>query len=352
MTRATLQPMKSRELAEEALPVLCYVCEATNTLHAEYCRRCSAPMALAHQAPAGALPGTMYSGSGSAARPKMVAVLGPSGSGKTVYLGMLMDMLSRQPQRLHIVARGAFSVGLQQTTVSALAHCEFPSKTGTEPECWNWVHCEIHREKAASKPLSFSERLARLALRKPRIAPSQDRPCVELVMPDMAGEAILEEVQHPQTFSAIRSLLRNSAAALLLIDAAELIRGHRDPDFAATKILSCLKEFELAGGASRRAPCTDGRRRPVALVFTKTDQAEGCRENPERFARTYAVSTWQHCQQGFRDYAFFAASVVGCCTWREVRGEARRRIPLRVEPHGIIEPFAWLVEKLHPTGRR
>ena len=81
----------------------------------------------------------------------MVAVLGPSGSGKTVYLGMLMDMLSRQPQRLEIVARGASSIGLQQTTVSALARCEFPAKTGREPECWNWMHCEIHRHETAAE---------------------------------------------------------------------------------------------------------------------------------------------------------------------------------------------------------
>ncbi|MGA2259034.1 MAG: hypothetical protein ABSG53_30555, partial [Thermoguttaceae bacterium] len=145
MTRGALQPMKSSEIAGSALPVLCYVCEAANTRDAEYCFRCSAPMALAHQA------------LGQTVRPKMVAVLGPSGSGKTVYLGMLLDMLSRQPQRLQILARGAFSIGLQQTTVSALARCEFPAKTGTEPECWNWMHCEIHRDgvPAGSEPPSF-----------------------------------------------------------------------------------------------------------------------------------------------------------------------------------------------------
>ena len=149
---------------------------------------------------------------------------------------------------------------------------------------------------------------------------------MELVMPDMAGEAILEEVEHPQTFFVIRSLLRNSAAALLLIDAWELARGQRGPDFAAMKILSCLKELELEGGAGRIS------RRPVALVFTKVDQAAGCRKNPDEFARTYAGGTWQRCRQDFRDYAFFAASVVGCCTWMEVRGEGLRQIPLRVEP--------------------
>lgn len=164
-------------------------------------------------------------------------------------------------------------------------------------------------------------------------------------MPDMAGEAIVEEVEHPQTFHIVRSLLRKSAALLLLLDAAELARGERGPDFAAMKILSCLKELEIHGRAGRTS------RRPVALVFTKVDQVEGCRENPEEFARTYAVGTWQRCRQEFRDHAFFSASVAGCCTWLVVRGEGRRRAALRVEPHGIIEPFEWVLEKLHPAGR-
>lgn len=334
MTRGALQPMRSLEMAEPALPVLCYVCEAANTCDAEYCCRCSAPMALAHQALSQTL------------RPKMVAVLGPSGAGKTVYLGMLLDMLSRQPQRLQIIARGAFSIGLQQATVSALSRCEFPAKTGTEPECWNWMHCEIHRDDDASPPPSLVERLTGRTSQKRQSAARNNGLHVELVMPDMAGEAIVEEVEHPQTFHVVRSLLRNSAALLLLIDAAELGRGERGPDFAAMKILSCLKELEIRGWGGRAS------RRPVALVFTKVDQVEGCRENPEEFARTYAVGTWQRCQQDFRDFAFFAASVVGCCTWLVVRGEGRRRAALRVEPHGIIEPFEWILEKLHPAGRR
>jgi hypothetical protein len=333
MTRGALQPMKSDDLAQSASPVACYVCQAANTREAEYCRRCSAPLALAHQA------------LGQRQRPQMVAILGPSGSGKTVYLGMLMDMLSRETHRLQIVARGAFSIGLQQATVSALARCEFPAKTGSEPECWNWMHCEIHHNIAAELPPS-REGHARPGSRKRGGAASGPDPSVELVMPDMAGEAILEEVEHPQTFHVVRELLRNSAAALVLIDASELARGQRGPDFAAMKVLSCLRELELRGGEGRIV------RRPLALVFTKVDQAEVCRRNPEEFARVHATGTWQYCRQEFVDYAFFAASVVGCCTWLETRGAGRRRMPLRVEPHGIVEPFEWILEKLYPAGRR
>ena len=194
MTRGMLQPMKSSELTQTAVPVSCFVCEAANTRNAEYCRRCSAPMALAYQP------------LGQTERPKMVAVLGPGGSGKTVYLGMLMDMLSREPQRLEIVARGASSIGLQQTTVSALSRCRFPAKTGREPESWNWMHCEIHRPAtAASEPPTFAERLVRAAPQIRRAAATKKDPGLELVIPDMAGDAILDEVEHPQTYPVVRA---------------------------------------------------------------------------------------------------------------------------------------------------
>ena len=110
------------------------------------------------------------------------------------------------------------------------------------------------------------------------------------------------------------------------------------------KILSCLKEVELEGGAGRVS------RRPVALVFTKVDQVQGCR-GIRRSLRAYMpLGPGRHCRQDFRDYAFFAASVVGCCTWREMLGEGLRRIPLRAEPHGIVEPFQWLLDKVIPRG--
>ena len=38
----------------------------------------------------------------------MMAVLGTSGVGKTVYLGMLLDMLSRRPERMQILREGRF----------------------------------------------------------------------------------------------------------------------------------------------------------------------------------------------------------------------------------------------------
>ena len=74
---------------------------------------------------------------------EFVFLTGSSGAGKTVYLGMLLDLLSRQPERIQAMARGAFSITLQQATMAALMRCEFPEKTATEPDRWNWVHCQV-----------------------------------------------------------------------------------------------------------------------------------------------------------------------------------------------------------------
>jgi hypothetical protein len=328
MIRGSLQPMKSAELVEAASPIGCCLCEATNTRDAEYCRRCGAPMALAHQA------------MGQTTRPRTIAILGPGGAGKTTYLGMLMDMLSQQLKGWQIIARGAFSIRLQQTAVSALARCRFPARTGSEPDCWNWMHCEIHRDEMPPQASpSFLERLAGYTLG--RLHPSRKRNrCVELIVPDVAGDVILGEVEHPQTNLLVRGLLRNSAAAMLFIDAGELGRGQRDADFAAMKILVCLKEIEIERGLDRMS------RKPVAIVFTKVDQAPDCRENPEEYARDHAPGVWQHIRQDFRECRFFAASVAGCCTCAKRRDGQRFQVPLRVEPRGIIEPLEWLMEGL------
>jgi hypothetical protein len=244
--------------------------------------------------------------------PCMIAVVGASGVGKTVYLGFLMDMLSRQTDRMHALARGPFSINLQQTTLAAFAKCQFPNKTANEPDVWNWVYCQVHRDPQS--------------------------PAIGVIMPDMAGEAVLEEIDHRNTYRVIRELLKKSGAAMILIDAIPLRDGNRDQDFFAMKILSYLSEIEANGNPGWAD-------RPVALVFTKVDQVESCRDDPTAFAKAHASGVWQHCQQKFNNHRFFAASVVGACAWQESVTQGRRRVPLRVEPHGIIEPFQWLIEQ-------
>jgi len=301
MSKSVIQPLESYRLAQYAVPVQCYLCEAENTFDAELCTHCQAPMALAHQAKS------------QKVLPQLIGTLGASGAGKTVYLGMLMDMLSRLPSRLRVMARGAFSITLQQTTTAYLSRCRFPEKTASEPDRWNWVHCQVRRPKPAQS--------------------------VELIMPDMAGEAILEEVDHPHSYRVVRSFLKKCAGVMILVDAVELRGGHHDHDYFAMKLLSYLAELD-------DDPRTGWATRPVAVLFSKADQCDECEDDPAAFARSHASGLWQQCQERFPHHRFFATSVAGTCVWHERRFDGRVNVPLRIEPRGVVEPFEWLLGRV------
>jgi hypothetical protein len=224
---------------------------------------------------------------------------------------MLMDMLARQPQRLQMLARGAFSINLQQTTAAALARGEFPEKTPTEPDRWNWVHCQIR-------------------------SPQHKKP-VDLIMPDMAGEALLEEVDHPQSYQVIRALLSRSSGVLIMLDASQFRQGTLDQDYYAMKLLNYLNELD-------DHPKQGWAHRPIALVFSKADECEECLHDPAGYAQAHASGLWRQAQERFTNIKFFAAGVAGACAYRQTRN-GRVRVPLRTEPHGVVEPFEWLVHQ-------
>jgi Double-GTPase 2 len=301
MNRGVALELDSMRLAHYGNQIPCLICDEGNTLDAESCRNCYAPMILAHQAQS------------KNTKPVMFAALGPSGVGKTVYLGMLLDMLSRQPKHLQLSARGGFSVTLQHSTLAALAKSEFPSKTPNEPDRWNWVHCQLRSPK--------------------------HRQPVEMVLPDMAGEALFEEVDHPRSYRVIHALLSRCDGVMILIDGTKLQSGSIDEDYFTMKLLSHLTELG-------NDPKASWAMRPVALIFSKADQCDTCFEDPAAYAQRHAPGLSRICQQRFHRHRFFAAGVAGACAMRPVRGAGHQTVPLRVEPRGIIEPFEWLVENL------
>lgn len=301
MTRSSSVDLDSYRLAQYALQVPCYICEQPNMFDAELCRHCFAPMALAQQA------------KNLKTEPNLIATIGASGVGKTVYLGVLMDMLTRQSDMLQVLARGAFSINLQQTTTAALQRGEFPDKTPNEPDRWNWVHCQI-RSKRHTRP-------------------------VELVMPDMAGEALLEEVDHPRTFQVVRSFLLKCSGAMVLIDGAKLYGGTVEQDYFTMKLLSYLIELV-------EDPKHNWSKRPVAIVFSKADQCDEAFDDPNEYARRHATGLWRFCEERFKNHKFFAACVAGACGFRDTAYEGRQTIPLRIEPRGLVEPFCWLIDQM------
>jgi hypothetical protein len=256
-------------------------------------------MALAHQA------------NSQKIHPKMIAAIGPSGAGKTVFLGMLTDMLSRQDEEMQLLARGAFSIKLQQHTMSALARCEFPNKTPNEPDRWHWVHCQLLRHK--------------------------QRP-TELIMPDLAGEALLEEVDHPNSYPVIRAFLQKCAGLLVLVDAPRVESGEKDEDFHTMKLISYLCELQVDKK-------TGWQTRPVALVFTKADQCEHCFDDPQAFARRHTPGLVQQCRERLKKHEYFAVGVAGACGFRN-EPHGRVHVPLRIEPRGVVAPFRWLLDQL------
>ena len=291
--------MDSFRMAGYAVSSPCYICGGGNNFDSEMCRHCQAPMALAHQANTQKI------------HPRMVAAIGPSGAGKTVYLGMLTDMLSRQMDDLQMLARGAFSIRLQQHTMASLTHCEFPQKTPNEPDRWHWVHCQVLRKRG--KP-------------------------AELIMPDLAGEALLEEVDHPNTYPVIQSFLSKCSGLLLLIDAPSAESGESDEDFHTMKLVTYLSELsdDKKHGWQNR---------PVALVYTKADQCENCFQDPAAFARRHTPGLYQQCRERLRRLKHFAVGVAGGVGFRN-EPHGRVHVPLRIEPRGVIEPFKWLLEEI------
>jgi hypothetical protein len=298
-------PLETYLLAEHAAPIACLVCGHENCVSAARCRNCSAPMSLAHN--------TISSKS----RPQLIAVIGASGAGKTTYLGLLMDMLTRHVGLLRSTARGPMSISLQQATTTALATGWFPEKTVTTPEHWHWVHCQFNCRRR----------------RRP----------LELIVPDVSGEALVVETERANRYPALRSLLAKAAGVMVLADAEQLQSGDHSQDFVALKLLSLIGE--LRDEHSHKWLSRGAERRPLALVLTKADKCDGLHDNPREFAEGHAAALWNDCRDRFPRHEVFACSIAGATAMRESYGR-RQPVPLRIEPRGIIEPFGWLMAEL------
>lgn len=285
-----------------ATSVPCLICEARNSLDAVTCETCFAPMALIQEAVA------------QDRDPCIVTVIGDSNVGKTVYLGMLLDMLSKRADDFDAVPKGAYSVNLQHTVITYLSSRQFPPKTAMEVDQWLWAYYQVSRRKQGNR-------------------------IYDLVMPDMAGEAVAAEVSSPKTFKVIRSLLEKSSGAILLVDAALAGVGSPQPDFFALKLMSYLDGVL----ATKR---DDRLKTPVAIVLSKADYCPECFDNPRAFAQTNLNRLWNLCENRFENFEFFATSVVGSLGYGADEYENVIPYPLHVAPRGILEPFEWVLARL------
>jgi len=280
----------------------CLICEQQNQADALVCGTCGAPMALIQEALS------------QERDPCIVTVIGDSNVGKTVYLGMLLDMLSKRAEDFEAIPKGAYSVNLQHNVISYLAARQFPPKTAMEVDDWHWAYYQVSRHK-----------------RNARI--------YDLVMPDMAGEAIAAEVASPNTFAVIRSLLEKSAGAILLVDAALAGAGSPQPDFFALKLMSYLDGVLVSRREERLST-------PIGVVLSKADYCPESFDDPRGFARTNLNRLWNMCESRFESFDFFATSVVGALGYGTDESENVIPYPLHIAPRGILEPFEWVLSKL------
>lgn len=282
---------------------VCAICDAENMASAVLCKKCAAPMALTQATRAALRP------------PKLVTVLGDSNVGKTVYLGFLLDMLSQRAKGFEAVPRGPHSVNLQQIVISYMAWRMFPPKTPVESDQWNWAYYEVCQHGGRDK-------------------------WIDLVTPDVAGEAVAAEVASPTTFAIIQKLLSKSAGILLLMDAALAANGSAQPDFFALKMLSYIDA--LSGRKNRKKIDI-----PVAIVLTKCDYVPEAFEDPRRFAQANLNRLWNLCESRLERYEYFASSVVGSVGYA-VAQDAQQvvSIPLHTALRGVLEPFEWIVNQL------
>ncbi len=203
------------------------------------------------------------------------------------------------------------TIGSHQRIIDALLRCQFPQSTPCDPSQWDWVFLHVHQENNVR---------------------------CDVVIPDIPGGVLADEIDRPTTFPTIRAYLQQCDAILLLLDAPRVSQGDRGEDFQMTKALAYLHELHHSPG--RDSECKDAV--PVAIVLTKVDECESAQEDPTKFLRTRAPGVWQQCQEQFRRHMIFACQVAGSTAYELVDGQARRHFPLRIEPIGVLEPFDWI----------
>lgn len=286
--------------------IQCVICDRHNSEFDNLCSRCMAPAELTRSVQRRGAPA------------RFMAVLGESAAGKTVYLGMLLDILSKGYKNLRGFPNGTFSVTVQQQTMTALQDRLFPEKTASEADQWRWVHCEVTTEERRNEFL-------------------------DIITPDFAGEAIALEVETPGTYPTIRAVVRKACSLLVLVDSQRARDAGRDEDYFGLKLatyIANLNSEENEGRGQKKVPM------PIAILFTKSDTCPEAEEDPARFAASNLPGLANFCERNFANHCFFATGVAGGTATVTSDHGFRLRIPLHVEPHGVIEPLEWIMRHL------
>ncbi len=282
----------------------CVCCSAHFDGFEEFCSKCQTPVSLSKSVAA--------QGGGHS----FISVLGASNAGKTVYLGLLLDILSKGPEDFRGAAASPFSVDLQEYVVTELEKRSFPEKTPSEADAWQWLHCK----------LSMTDK------KHTRTA--------DLISPDFAGEAIATEISRPGLYPAVAHVVTRSSGLMILCDSVRVRDQGAGEDLFAMKLATYIAEHhELYGdnfGKRGKGPA-------LAVVFTKCDECPEAVDNPSAFASNNTPRLFDFCRQTFRRLEFFAAGVAGSTgVLADDRGW-QMRVPFHIQPYGVLEPLRWIV---------
>lgn len=282
---------------------LCLICDHENGANVAICSQCGAPMSLIEDAQA------------QKRDPGIITLLGEANVGKTVYLGFLLDLLSKRAGGFEAMPKGAHSVNLQQSVIGTMNARRFPPKTPLEVENWKWAYYQVrHRDEGSDD-------------------------WFDVLLPDMAGEALSQEIETPRTYSVVTSLLAKSVGVMLLIDASVAASGSPHPDYFAYKLISYVDQ-KFATGRDGRAE------NPIAVILCKADTCPECFDNPRAFAETNLVRMWNLCDSRYENVEFFAASVVGSLGYAHDEDGNVVEVPMHAAPRGVLEPFEWIADRI------
>lgn len=245
-----------------------------------------------------------------------ISVLGASNAGKTVYLGLLLDILSKGGEDFRGTAASSFSVDLQAHVVNMLEKRSFPEKTPTEADAWQWLHYKLTMSHKKSTRTA------------------------DLISPDFAGEAIATEISRPGLYPAVAHVVSRSNGLMILCDSVRVRDQGAGEDLFAMKLATYIAEqHELYGenfGKRGKGPS-------IAVVFTKCDACPEAVNDPSAFAANNTPRLHDFCRQTFRRVEFFSAGVAGSTgVIADTRG-LQMCVPFHIQPYGVLEPLRWIL---------
>ena len=308
-TTYNVQPLDSFRVGRYHLPIPCYVCRTDNLFDGVVCRTCHAPLELTR------------SHAETKAKCQLVATLGGTDVGKTVFLGAMLDLLSKSQVRGEHILNDASSIALQKNVLTALAQHAFPDRTPSDAREWAWGRCHVN-------------------------SPQRKQPC-PIFLVDVAGSSVLDETDHPGTCPALDGLFRRATGIFLVVDAGRMSRGDKDEEFFARQIVTHLAAMRQEMPQEPRAKRRNGDEHgpelpPVAVVLAKADQCELAFEDPHQFLRAQMPGLDQFFQEYPMKMEVFPVSAVGATATCVDRARQTREFPLRVELRGMTAPFEWL----------